>query len=56
MGNYYKHWASWFLNTLHLNVTKQEERVDKEKTFLSTPVHMELLKQFKFYKLTTLNW
>jgi len=36
-------------------MTKEDgETEDKEKTFLSMPVHMELLKQFKFYKLTML--
>lgn len=38
-------------------MTKEEEETEEEeKTFLSMPVHMELLKQFKFYILTKLSW
>lgn len=40
-------------------MTKEEEedREDKENAlFLSTKAHMELVKRFKFYKLTGLNW
>jgi hypothetical protein len=39
-------------------MTKEEEedREDKENALLlSTKVHMELVKRFKFYKLTGLN-